>query len=65
MTTITANQLNTIAFVIAEVLDTETAKNVILDMNKTQEGSNLLRLIVRDNINGAADTIANSLWGNL
>ncbi len=62
MTTITADQINTIAFVIADVLDDETAKDMILEMNKSQEGSNLLRLIVRDDICGAADRIADALW---
>ncbi len=38
-----------------------TAEN-IREMHTTEEGSDILRRIVRDNLGGAADVIANSLW---
>jgi hypothetical protein len=44
--------------------DSQTAIN-IQEMHKTQEGAETLRLIVRDNIAGAGDIIANALWNQL
>ena len=37
----------------------------IKELQKTPAGSECLRLIVRDNIKGCGDTIANALWGGL
>ena len=34
-------------------------------LQKTPAGSECLRLIVRDDIRGCGDTIANALWGGL
>ena len=34
-------------------------------LQKTPAGSECLRLIVRDDIKGCGDTIANALWGGL
>ena len=45
-------------------LDSRTAEN-IRTMHSTTEGAEILRLIVRDNLGGAADVIANALWDNL
>jgi len=41
-----------------------TAEN-ILKMHQTPEGAEMLRLIVRDDLGGAANVIANALWVNL
>ena len=40
--------------------DTRTAAN-IREMHSTPEGAEMLRLIVRDDLGGAADIIANAL----
>jgi len=42
----------------------KTAEN-IREMHTTEEGAEMLRRIVRDNLGGAADVIANSLWNEL
>jgi hypothetical protein len=39
--------------------------SMIRQMHSTPEGAEVLRLIVRDNLQGAADKIANALWSNL
>jgi hypothetical protein len=44
--------------------DPRTGDN-IRTMHQTAEGAEILRLIVRDNLGGAADIIANALWDNL
>ena len=38
---------------------------VILALQNTSDGAEWLRLIMRDDILGAADTVANALWVNL
>lgn len=37
----------------------------IRQFNRTPEGAETLRLIVRDNLEGAADKIADALWAGL
>jgi hypothetical protein len=44
--------------------DSRTAHN-IREMHKTAQGAETLRLIVRDNVAGAADVITNALWDGL
>ena len=44
--------------------DPRTADN-IRTMHQTSEGAEILRLIVRDDLGGAADVIASALWVNL
>jgi len=44
--------------------DPRTADN-IREMHKHPQGAETLRLIVRDNVAGAADVVANALWNNL
>ena len=54
--------LTAIGETIAEAAsDPRTAEN-IRTMHSTGEGAEILRLIVRDNLGGAADVIANALW---
>jgi hypothetical protein len=54
-----------IAQMIAESAnDSRTAHN-IREMHKTPQGAETLRLIVRDDVAGAANVIANALWGGL
>ena len=38
---------------------------MIREVHSTPEGAEVLRLIVRDNLAGAADKIANAIWANL
>lgn len=65
MTTLSTAALTMIGAAIAEVgNDPRTAENV-RQMHSTPEGAEILRLIVRDDLGGAADTIANALWVNL
>jgi hypothetical protein len=49
---------------VESAADPRTADNIRL-MHSTNEGAEILRLIVRDNLGGAADVIANALWDNL
>ena len=44
--------------------DPRTAEN-IRTMHQTTEGAEILRLIVRDDLGGAADIITSALWVNL
>jgi hypothetical protein len=68
MTTITANAH---LIIIGEMLtaaawdDTERTCENILEMHSTPEGAEMLRLIVRDDLGGAAAIIAAALWDNL
>ena len=48
---------------VESVADPRTAENIRV-MHTTDEGAEILRLIVRDNLGGAADVIANALWAN-
>ena len=43
----------------------DMAKRSILCMFNFTEGAELLRLIVRDDLAGAGDLVANTLWDNL
>jgi hypothetical protein len=54
--------LPTIAALIVNVLTEDQATDLVLDMHNTEEGSEALRLIVRDNVGGAGEFIANALW---
>ncbi len=45
--------------------DTERTFENIQEIHSTTEGAEMLRLIVRDNLGGAADIIAAALWDNL
>ena len=38
---------------------------MIREIHQTADGAELLRLIVRDDLNGAADKIASALWCQL
>ncbi len=48
----------------AEIDFEQTADNVRI-MHETEQGSEILRLIVRDDLGGAADVVAASLWNEL
>mgnify|MGYP006268181375 CR=1 FL=1 len=58
-------QLETIADVLMNVLERDVAMNVINIMNQTDDGAFILRRMVRDNIGGVADLIADTIWRNL
>ena len=47
---------------LANVVMTTTDHDWIRTVNRTMVGSEALRLIVRDNICGAADAVSNALW---
>jgi hypothetical protein len=49
---------------LAKVEPTRTAED-IRTLHQTPEGAEILRLIVRDDLGGAANAIANALWVNL
>ena len=49
---------------VAEVEPIRIAED-IRTMHKTDLGAEILRLIVRDDLGGAANVIANALWVNL
>ena len=69
MTTTTATNAHLIVF--GEMLaasaweDTERTFENIQEIHSTPEGAEMLRLMVRDNLGGAADIIAAALWDNL
>ena len=50
---------------IVESANDPRTKINIQEMHKSPQGAETLRLIVRDNIAGAGDIIANALWVNL
>ena len=52
----------TIADLLTTLLTREEATALIQTLHKSADGAELLRLIVRDDIGGAGDLIANSLW---
>ena len=54
--------LRTIADLLTTVLPEDQATDTILAMHNTDAGADALRRIVRDNIGGAGDLIANALW---
>jgi hypothetical protein len=57
--------INQIAEMIVDAAnDPRTADN-IREMHKNPQGAETLRLIVRDNVAGAADVVVNALWNNL
>ncbi len=57
--------INQIAEMIVDAAnDPHTADN-IREMHKNPQGAETLRLIVRDNVSGAADVVVNALWNNL
>jgi hypothetical protein len=65
MSTAQSQMINQIAEMIVDAAnDPRTADN-IREMHKHPQGAETLRLIVRDNVAGAADVVANALWNNL
>jgi hypothetical protein len=68
MTTATANaHLIVLAEMLVEsaFIDTENTMERIEEIHTTAEGAEMLRLIVRDDLGGAADLIAAALMDNL
>jgi hypothetical protein len=49
---------------IVQSLDVALTAENIVKMHQTPEGAEILRLIVRDDLGGAASTIAAALWHN-
>ncbi len=66
MSTITTSQFATIAAVLGEDLDADTAANCIRTMHERVEGAEILRAVVRDFPGSdAAERIISTLWSNL
>jgi hypothetical protein len=67
MTTPDRTTLTLIGGVLAAVAEVEPARTAedIRTLHQTPEGAEMLRLIVRDDLGGAANVIANALWVNL
>jgi hypothetical protein len=61
---ITLTLIGGVLAAVAEVEPTRTAED-IRTLDQTPEGAEMLRLIVRDDLGGAANVIANALWVNL
>jgi hypothetical protein len=61
---ITLTLIGGVLAAVAEVEPTRTADD-IRTLHQTPEGAEMLRLIVRDDLGGAANVIANALWVNL
>ena len=57
--------IQSIAEMIVQSANDSQTKINIQEMHKSTQGAETLRLIVRDNIAGAGDIIANALWENL
>jgi hypothetical protein len=57
--------IQSIAEMIVQSANDPQTKINIQEMHKHTQGAETLRLIVRDNIAGAGDIIANALWENL
>jgi len=56
--------LVSIGEMIVQSLDVALTAENIVKMHQTPEGAEILRLIVRDDLGGAASTIAAALWHN-
>jgi hypothetical protein len=54
--------LRTIADLMIQTLTEDQATDLILAMHNTDDGADVLRRIVRDDIGGAGDLITNALW---
>lgn len=54
--------LRTIADLMIQTLTEDQATDLILAMRNTEDGTEALRRIVRDDIGGAGDLITNVLW---
>jgi hypothetical protein len=63
----TTTTLTLIGATLAAVAETDPRgiSEDIRTMHKTDLGAEILRLIVRDDLGGAANVIANALWVNL
>lgn len=53
------------AFVSQSAIDPAGIANDVRTLQKNVKGAEILRLIVRDDLGGAANIIANALWSNL
>jgi len=51
--------------VAAAITDPVLTADNVREMHSEEKGSETLRLIVRDNLGGAGDVIANALWDKL
>jgi len=63
--TLTAHDLNDLAGNILATEDLNLRSRWIQTLHKTNVGAEALRLIVRDNVGGAAAAVADALWISL
>ena len=61
----TATEATALAIAIVHSNCPNAADGHVRSLHQTAEGAETLRLIVRDNLAGAGDIIANALMGNL
>lgn len=61
----TKTEATALAIAIVHSNCPNAADGHVRSLHQTEDGAEMLRLIVRDNLAGAGDIIANALWGNL
>ena len=58
-------QAISLAIALVDAACPGAADGHVRSLHQTEDGAELLRLIVLDNLAGAGDIIANALWDNL
>lgn len=61
----TKTESTALAIALVGIANPSDAKAAIRSLHKTEVGAEMLRLIVRDDLAGAGEIIANALWDNL
>ena len=61
----TKTETAALAIALVGISNPSDAEAAIRALHQTEVGAEMLRLIVRDNLAGAGDIIANALWDNL
>ena len=61
----TKTEATALAIAVVHANCPNAADGHVRSLHQTEDGAEMLRLIVRDNLAGAGDIIANALWGNL
>lgn len=60
-----SQMIQSIAEMIMQSADDSRTADNIREMHKSPQGAKTLRLIVRDNVAGAANIVVNALWKDL
>lgn len=61
----TKTEATALAIAVVHANCPNAADGHVRSLHQTEDGAEMLRLIVRDDLAGAGDIIANALWGNL